>query len=186
MAYMPIVRKKESSSNSGYIWYHRQNWLYSSDMLWCSLLVLYLPKGNMYECSGLAWFGWFSWSRSQVSKCFAAGTTPWQGAETSHQSDGWSPCQARKFNRKQQLIWYIFPDCSSDISRLFQPAVTICPTKGKVGWCMLAPGINKMGRFHMVSPTNHHWSRRMSPRDGFGEHRTSTHSVHLGMLAICI
>ena len=51
---------------------------------------------------------------------------------------------------------------------------------------MLAPGINKMGRFHMVSPTNHHWSRRMSPRDGFGEHRTSTHSVHLGMLAICI
>ena len=85
MAYMPIVRKKSPVR----IWD-------ISDIIGktgCIALICFDVPCWFYiyqkeTCSGLAWFGWFSWSRSQVSKCFGAGTTPWQGAETSHQSDG--------------------------------------------------------------------------------------------------
>ena len=112
--------KKESSSNLGHIWIY----LISSAKtgliaLICVDLLCWFYIYQKEICSGLGWFGWFSWSRNQVSRCFA-GTTP-QGAETSHQSDGWSPCQAWKFSnwfgmfsRYFQVIFSIFsfPACS--------------------------------------------------------------------------
>ena len=96
--------KKESSSNLGHIWIY----LISSAKtgliaLICVDLLCWFYIYQKEICSGLGWFGWFSWSRNQVSRCF--------GWHDTAGCRNFSPIRWMKplpGVEVQQLIWDVF------------------------------------------------------------------------------